>query len=76
MNDMNGIYKVKTDAGYFYATSNGRYGRFGEFQDGWRLCQSCADDVVKGLQVAEINPVLEQVQPWHCQQCQVKKGAA
>jgi len=27
MTEMNGIYKVKTDVGYFYATSNGRNGR-------------------------------------------------
>lgn len=69
---MNGIYKIKTNAGYYYATSGGCYGRFGEFQDGWRLCQSCADEVVKSFTELELNPELDQVQPWHCQRCQVQ----
>lgn len=73
---MNGIYKVKTKSGYFYATSNGRYGRFGEFQDGWRLCKPCADRVVESLSAVDMEPELEQVQPWHCQSCQAKGKAS
>lgn len=71
---MNGIYKVKTNEGYYYATSNGRYGRFGGFQDGWRLCESCADMVVKSFSELDLEPELEQVQPWHCQSCKAREA--
>lgn len=71
---MNGIYKIKTNAGYYYATSNGRYGRFGEFQDGWRLCESCADMAIKSFSGLDLEPELEKVQPWHCQSCKAREA--
>jgi hypothetical protein len=72
MTELSGVYKIKTNAGYYYSVSNGRYGRFGGFQDGWRLCQVCADLVIESFTELGLEPELEQVNPWHCQRCQVK----
>jgi hypothetical protein len=71
------VYKVKTSAGYFFTTSNGRYGRFGSYQDGFRYCARCANEIVEIFDHIDVDSdddnalmeaQLEQVpQSWPCQ---------
>jgi hypothetical protein len=59
------VYKVKTTSGYFFTTGNGRYGRFGDYQDGFDYCPKCAEAVCKFLRSLKLEPELEPVTVSH-----------
>lgn len=51
-------YRIKTSAGYYYSTGNGRYGRFdGQRLYGEVLCKEHAEEIVNNLK--ELVPQIE-----------------
>ena len=38
-------YKIKTNSGWFFTVSRGRYGRFGSEAEGHIYCKKCADKI-------------------------------
>jgi hypothetical protein len=54
------MYKIKTNAGYFFTVANGRYGRFGTKVEGHYYCEACANKIKENFNELDLGPELEE----------------
>ena len=74
MNQQVKIYRLLTNAGYYYATPNGRYGRFDENVDrAWLLCEHHAKENMPWMKETDLEPRMILTDKMFCNQCDVNK---
>ena len=75
MNQQVKIYRLLTNAGYYYATPNGRYIRFDKSVDrAWLFCEHHAKEHVPWMTEQELQPVLLLAEDkMFCNQCDVNR---
>lgn len=74
MDKQSKIYRILTNVGYYYATPNGRYGRFSENVDrAWLFCEFHAKQNIPWMTDTNLEPRLILTDKMFCHQCNVNK---